>query len=314
MTSYRKVQNIKIAIVDYPHCLKSALYGFFEVFNLANQVCAEQGLLYRFYPQILDYNEQINFAGDTFNVILLPPSNRSEFYLNPSQHLINSLLHQYHMGASICSACAGTFILAATGLLQNKEATTHWKLEALFREKFPEVQLNTDKIIINQGDVITAGGMMSWLDLGLEVICKYTKPSVISSLGKYLVIDTGQREQRFYRQFTPILNHGDALILSIQQTLNNNFHLAQSIADIAEKNCLTERTFLRRFVKATQLKPKQYIQHLRIQKACDLLESTNLSFELIANQVGYQDSGACRKVFIRSVGLTPSEFRKRFVE
>ncbi|MFT6986072.1 MAG: transcriptional regulator GlxA family with amidase domain [Psychromonas sp.] len=308
------MQNIKIAIIDYPHCLKSALYGFFEVFNLANKICTEQGLLYQFSPQILDCSEKTDFSGNAFNLILLPPSNHSEFYLNPSKHLIRGLLQQHYKGANICSACAGTFILAATGLLKNKQATTHWGLEALFRNKYPEVQLNIDKILINQGDIITAGGMMSWLDLGLEVICKYTQPSVVRSLGKYLVIDTGQREQRFYRQFTPILNHGDALILSIQHRLKETFHLPQTIAEIAKQNCLTERTFLRRFVRTTQLKPKQYIQHLRIQKACDLLESTNLSFELIANQVGYEDSGACRKVFVRTIGLTPSEFRIRFVE
>ena len=308
------MKNIKIAIIDYPHCLKSAIYGFFEVFNLANRVCAEQGLLYQFSPHILDCSEKTDFSENVFNVILLPPSNHSEFYLNPSKHLIRGLIQQHYTGANICSACAGTFILAATGLLLNKQATTHWGLETIFRSKYPEVQLNIDKILINQGDIITAGGMMSWLDLGLEVICKYTQPSVVRSLGKYLVIDTGQREQRFYRQFTPILNHGDALILSIQHTLKETFHCSQTIADIAQQNCLTERTFLRRFVKATQLKPKQYIQHLRIQKACDLLESTNLSFELIANQVGYEDSGACRKLFVRTIGLTPSEFRKRFVE
>jgi transcriptional regulator GlxA family with amidase domain len=308
------MRNIQIAIINYPHCLKSARHGFFEVFSMANQVCAEQGMSTQFTPQIFNCSDNTDFAGTKFNVILLPPSNHSEFYLNPPKHLLCGLLQQHYAGATICSACAGTFIIAATDLLQNKVVTTHWKLESLFREKFPEVTLNVDKILINQGDIITAGGMMSWLDLALEIICKYTKPSVVRSLGKHLVIDTGQREQRFYRQFTPILNHDDELILSIQHTLKETFNLPQTIANIAKQNCLTERTFLRRFVNATQLKPKQYIQNLRIQKACDLLESTNLSFELIANKAGYEDAGSCRKLFIRTIGLTPSEFRKRFVE
>jgi len=308
------MRNIKIAIIDYPYCLKSALHGFLEVFNLANQVCDEQKLPCQFMPQLLNCNDNTDFTENRFNVVVLPPSNRSEFYLSPPKNLLRGLLQQHYSGATICSACAGTFILAAADLLQNKDVTTHWKLEALFREKYPEVTLNIDKILINQGDIITAGGMMSWLDLALEIICKYTKPSVVRSLGKYLVVDTGQREQRFYRQFTPILNHDDALILSIQHSLKETYHLPLTIAEIAKQNCLTERTFLRRFFRATQLKPKQYIQLLRIQKACDLLESTNWSFELIANKVGYEDNGACRKLFVRIIGLTPREFRKRFVE
>jgi len=306
--------NIKVAIVDYPDCLKSALYGFDELFNLANRVCAEQGVQVQFNPQIEAFTESSGELKNRFELILLPPSNQSKFYVTPSSTLIDALVQQHYHGATLCSACAGTFIVAATGLLTSKQVTTHWGLEAIFREKFPCVQLNTDKILINQGDIITAGGMMSWLDLGLEIIGQYTQPIVVRSLGKHLIIDTGQREQRFYRQFTPILNHGDTQILAIQHQLKETFTSSQRIADIAQQHCLTERTFLRRFFKATQLKPKQYIQHLRIQKACDLLESTNSSFDLIANQVGYEDSGACRKLFVRIMGLTPSEFKKRFVE
>lgn len=305
--------NINLAIIDYPNCLKSALYGFSEIFYFANRVCIEQGLSYQFTPQIINCDDKTDFSGRKFNVILLPPSNQSEYYLNPPKHLLRGLLQQHYAGAIICSACAGTFILAAAGLLHQKKVTTHWQLAPLFSEQFPDIALNVDKILINQGDIITAGGMMAWLDLAIEIILQYTQPSVVHSLGKYLVIDTGQREQRFYRQFTPILDHDDALILSIQHTLKATYHLPQTIAEIATKNGLTERTFLRRFFKATQLKPKQYIQQLRIQKACDLLASSNLSFELIAHKVGYQDNSACRKLFVRIVGLTPSEFRKRFV-
>ncbi|TEW51682.1 GlxA family transcriptional regulator [Psychromonas algicola] len=305
---------INIAIIDYPNSLKSALYGFVEMFNSANQIAAEQNVNCQFIPQIIDSSESTDFSNEKFTIILLPPSNRSDYYLTPSNHLLQGLLQQHLTGATLCSACAGTFILAATNLLKDKQVTTHWGLEAPFRQKFPEIRLNVDKILINQGNIITAGGMMSWQDLALEIICQYTNANVLHRLGKYLVIDTGQREQRFYRQFIPILNHGDTQILSIQHALKESFYLPQTIAEIATRNNLTERTFLRRFFKATQLKPKQYIQHLRIQRVCELLESSKLSFELIANQVGYEDSGACRKLFIRIIGLTPSEFRKRFVE
>ncbi|MCJ8340326.1 MAG: helix-turn-helix domain-containing protein [Pseudomonadales bacterium] len=212
----------------------------------------------------------------------------------------------------MAAACAGTFILAATGLLQGKTVTTHWGLEAIFVEKFPDLNLDIEKILINNGNLITAGGMLSWLDLGLEVVAQFSQPSVMRQLGKLLVVDTGSREQRFYQQFCPVLNHGDQTIINIQQYLQTSFQQKISVAKLAQKSCLTDRTFLRRFVQATTLKPVQYLYRLRIQKACDLLETTRYPFDWIANQVGFVDAGACRKIFVRIIGLTPSEFRKRF--
>ena len=308
------MKKIKVAIVDYPDCLQSALFGFYEVFTLANRVCNEQNLNICFQPHIIKATDTLISDSNHYQLLLLPPSQQSEYYLQPNEHLLCWIKAQHQCGVRIGSACAATFILAATGLLANKQVTTHWGLATQFSESYPRLKLNVDKILINEGDIITAGGMMSWLDLAFEVIGQYSQASVVRMLGKYLVVDTGKREQRFYRQFNPELQHGDALILSIQQHLQVHFSSPQSIKRLSLANNLTERTLLRRFVKATKLKPTQYIQQLRTQKACDLLESTNHSFEVISHQVGYEDAGACRKLFIRYIGLTPTEFRKRFVE
>lgn len=309
--------NIKIAVVDYPDSLKSAVFGLSEMLKMANRASAEQELDYSFDVQIVqphhDQPVKKESPDSRFDVVILPPSDDSHYYLSPEAKLLTWLQNQHSQGAILASACAGTFILAATQILDEKQVTTHWGLAALFHETYPQAKLNTDKILINEGDVITAGGMMSWLDLGLEIVAQFAQPSVMRQLGKMLVVDTGQREQRYYRQFSPVFNHGDSAILTVQQDLQTTFSQAVTVGMLAAKCCLTERTFLRRFVKATRLKPTQYIQRLRIQKACDLLETTTHSFEWIANQVGYEDAGACRKVFIRVMGLTPGEFRKRFV-
>ena len=303
---------INIALLAYPDSSQSALYGWQEMFMLANRACQEQQLSYEFNCAIISEQELAAATTKHFDVLLLPPSQSQDAYLNPSNKLISLLQQQHQHGAILASACAGCFILAATNLLNTKTVTTHWALASLFCERYPEIELSIDKILINQGDVITAGGMMSWLDLGLEVVGQFSQASVMRQLGKILVVDTGQREQRFYQQFIPIFNHGDSTILSVQQSLQRNFAENTSIKELAQQAYLTERTFLRRFVKATRLKPTQYIQKLRIQKACDLLETTKNSFESIASEVGYQDASACRKLFIKIMGLTPSEFRKRF--
>lgn len=315
-----KLVGISIAIVNYPGSLKSAVYGLYEMFKMANRASTSQHLDYVFEPRIIELDfvftkdaERVNTDNATFDVVVLPPSDESDYYLHPHQTLIDWLTHQHSQGAILTSACAGTFILSATRIINEKNVTTHWGLESLFLQTFPSVNLDIDKILIHEGDVITAGGMMSWLDLGFEIVAQFAQPSVMRQLGKLLVVDTGQREQRFYQQFSPSFNHGDSVILGVQQALQTTYHQHLTVSQLAEQCCLTERTFLRRFVKATQLKPTQYIQHLRVQKACELLETTPHPFEWIANQVGYEDVSACRKIFVRTMGLTPGEFKKRFV-
>ncbi len=301
------MKKISIGICYYPNALKSAIYGLEEMFVMANRFCKAQGI--EFEPIIF---KTTNNLTPKFSVILLPPSVQSDYYLKPQSILIEWLIVQHANGTIIASACGGGFILAATKLMKTRSITTHWNLSELFKKQFPHISLNTSEILIDHGDVISAGGMMSWLDLGFELVAKYSSLNVMRQLGKTLVVDTAQREQRFYQQFNPSYLHGDHPIITIQQTMNIGYMKLISIQELAKQANLTERTMQRRFLKATGYNPNQYLQRLRIQKACDLLENSQYSFDWIAKQVGYEDTGACRKVFNKTMGLTPKEFRIRF--
>ncbi|EOB3569262.1 AraC family transcriptional regulator [Vibrio vulnificus] len=301
--------KISIGICEYPSVLKSAVYGLEELFLLASRVCREQGIDVLFEPIIISHTDLIE---DSFTVVILPPASIDDYYLSPKDEFIEWLRAQYSKGTILSSACAGGFILASTNLLGKREVTTHWALAETFVRMFKDIPLNSNKILINHGDIVTAGGMMSWLDLGFELISKYSSPWVVRLLGKTLVIDTSQREQSYYQQFKPSFAHGDLVIVSVQQTMHQRYTEPVSIRQLAKQVNLAERTMQRRFLKATGYNPNQYLQRLRIQNACDYLESTKRSFEWIATQVGYEDISACRKVFINIVGLTPREFRKRF--
>ncbi len=305
---------MKIAIVEYPGSLKSAIYGLSEMFNTANILCKMHKIEFNFEIEILN-SESINKIPKEINyqVVIIPPGINQDYYLSAPIELINWIIDKYKQGSILCSACAGAFIIAATGLLDNREATTHWSLVNLFKEKFNDINLLPDKIIVRDGDIITAGGVMAWLDLGFELVQQFTKPEIMRQLGKILVVDTGHREQCYYQQFIPNLNHGDQTIIDTQRKLQAEFNNQIKISELAKESCLTERTFLRRFTKATGITPSEYLQRLRVQKACDLLESSTTTFEQIAYKVGYEDVSAFRKVFIKIMGLTPREFRKRFV-
>ena len=309
------MKHYQIAVLAYPHCLLSAVYGFVETFELANEACEEAGLEVRITTHILYEADLLNKQAtqQPYHAVLLPPSLEKASYSEKNASINDFLIAQHRQGAMLCSACAGAFFLAYTGLTDKRIMTTHWALEGLFRERFPQQAMDTSKILINQGDVISAGGMMSWVDLVLELVQALTNAHVVRQLGKTLVIDTGKREQRYYQQFQPNFDHGDAAILTVQHHLQGHFAELQRTESMAALAKLTPRTFLRRFAKCTGFNPNEYLQRLRIQVVCDKLEETTLPFESIALQVGYEDVGSCRKAFQKIMGLTPSAFRQRFV-
>jgi transcriptional regulator GlxA family with amidase domain len=131
-------------------------------------------------------------------------------------------------------------------------------------------------------------------------------------LGRHIIVDPGTREQSYYQSFSPNTLHGDNQVLKAQQEIQQHYGDQIVIADLARACFLSERTFLRRFAKATGYKPKEYLQRLRIQKACELFETSDISVEDAATQVGYRDISAFRKTFVKNMGLTPSEFTHRF--
>jgi transcriptional regulator GlxA family with amidase domain len=225
---------------------------------------------------------------------------------------MGKLVEYHRRGCILSSVCAGIFILAGTGLLEGREVTTHWELAGSFETAYPDIRVNTDRILIDGGDIITAGGLMSWLDLGLELIQRFSSPRIMRRTGKVLVVDTGSREQRYYRNFTPRRDHGDAEILIVQNHIRDHLERGIHIGELAALCALGERTFLRRFRTATGYTPVSYIQQVRIQRACELLESTPATVQEIVSRSGYGDIAAFRKIFIRITGLTPREFRKRF--
>jgi transcriptional regulator GlxA family with amidase domain len=299
---------MKIAVINYPHALQSAVYGLCELFEMTTLLPQAQ---FDFNAKILDLTQLKE--SDVYDIVILPPSVKDDYYLNPCETLLRWLNVQHKQKALLCSACSGAFILAAGGFLNQRKATTHWALAEEFKARFKLVTLETHHILVHEGSIITAGGLMSWLDLGLEIVSQFEGNAVMTQLGKNMVVDTGYRSQSYYQQFMPRRNHGNQAILSVQAYLDENFDQKLKISQLAELSHMSERSLLRHFFKSTGYKPIDYLQRLRIQKACDLLETSNHNFDIVASQVGYEDASACRKLFVRTLGLTPKEFRQRFV-
>jgi len=301
-------QNISIGIYQYAQAQKAAVYGLLDLFETAN---SQRELLGQSQQQALEIQVvQELTAQCQFSALILPPSIKGAQRLPElATHL--PLLHQN--GVLLCSVCAGAFLLAESGLLDHRKATTHWDLANDFRQQYPLIALDTDKLLIDDGDIITAGGLMAWVDLGLKLVDRYLGSSVMLATARFLLVDPGGREQRFYSVFSPVLTHGDQVIVQLQHWLQNHYAEGITVTQMARRVNLTDRTFIRRFQQATGLNPSQYLQHLRMGKARELMESSQLAVEQIAWQVGYQDPSAFRRSFRKIVGLTPKEYRYRFL-
>ncbi|MEH6446727.1 MAG: helix-turn-helix domain-containing protein [Oceanospirillaceae bacterium] len=297
-----------IAILAYSNAQKAAIYGLTDLLETAAKFQLEDKKRQEFTVCQLEEPDE-----EQYLAIIIPPSLGPQQSQQSRAALVTWLTRQHQQGAIICSVCAGAFLLAQTGLLKNRAATTHWALSEKFTQNFPDVLLDSDKLLIDEGDIMTAGGLMAWVDLGLRLVDRFIGTSIMQQTARYFLVDPGGREQRFYRTFSPALQHGDQAILGVQHWLQKHSNTKFTMASLAGKINLTERTFLRRFFKATKLNPSEYLQFLRVGKARSLMESSTLSVDEIAWQVGYQDSSAFRRIFHKTMGLTPREYRKRFM-
>lgn len=311
-------QIIHVAILEIPGSARSAVYGLIDLFQSVNRILGElrQAPDLRFQTARWRFEQDQKLSVDTMDavpsLVIVPPILDGQAYLEPQAAICACLQAWHRQGAVVSSACAGAFLLAQAGLLQGRKATTHWQLEAAFQYAFPDVELDIDALLLADSDLVTAGGVMSWMDLGLYLIGRYVPPTVVQALGRFLLVDTGVRQQSYYRGFVPVLDHSDRAILAVQHHIHRAYDRPVSVAQMAMLANLTERTFMRRFLKATGLRPTEYLQQQRVHKARELLENTRTTIESVAWQVGYEDVSAFRRMFQRQTGLPPGQYRARF--
>jgi transcriptional regulator GlxA family with amidase domain len=314
----------EIAVLIYPGAQLGAVHGLTDLFSIANMTARRRigdgapRLRYSHWrasddgdrvDRVLDSDPDLGGQPD---FVILPPAVVAPITAEDAAPLAAWLRRKHDGGATLASVCAGAFLLGETGLLENRAATTHWFYANDFAERFPGARLDIDKLVIDDGDLITAGGIMAWTDLGLKLIDRLLGPTAMLETARFLLVDPPGREQRYYSVFSPRLRHGDEAVLRVQHWLQATGARDATLAAMAEKAGLEPRTFLRRFHKATGLKPTEYCQHLRIGKAREALETTTRTIEQIAWEVGYADPGAFRKVFVKVTGLGPKEYRQRF--
>ena len=215
-------------------------------------------------------------------------------------------------GAAIASVCSGVGLVAATGMLDGKRATTHWALAQRFREMYPNVKWMPELMVTEDRGFYCGGGVHASLDLSLYLVEKFCGHEIAMESSKALLIETPRAWQAGFAVIPLKTEHKDDAISTAQDWLHQNFHRPFPLEDPARRAGMSLRNFVRRFKQATGDSPLTYLQKLRIAAAKRLLESSHRTMQEISDAVGYQDVAFFRALFQRHTGESPSAYRERF--
>lgn len=235
------------------------------------------------------------------------------FDTKPEQLLIHALNQAYQTGIRIVGLCYGTYALAYAGLLDHKKAATHWMAEQDFSERFPQIHLDRDALYVEDQRVVTSAGTGAALDCCLYLVREIYDAQIANKVSRVMVVPPHREggQAQFIEQ--PVAKSSqDAQINLLLDFLRKNLSIQHPIEDLAERAHMTRRTFTRHFKKATGLTLVDWLNTERIRLSCELLETTNLSIEKIAELSGFNHPVSFRKNFREKYGTSPQAWRKSF--
>ena len=250
--------------------------------------------------------ERLNHAD-----LILIPGWRSKDAPVPDD-LIEALRAAHRHGARIVSICSGVFVLAATGLLDGKRATTHWRYSNALAQRFPQIRVEPDVLYIDEGDVLTSAGSAAGIDLCLHIIRGDYGADIANAIARALVLPAHREGGQAQYIPRPLATRSDTslapLLDEVRAKLNTDW-TAQAIADAAH---MSPRTLLRRFKAQTGKSPMAWLVETRVDYARELLETTELDISSIGETTGLGAPETVRLHFKRKVGVSPSAYRKQY--
>jgi transcriptional regulator GlxA family with amidase domain len=304
----------------------SSITGTFDILSRANQYWQKMGKGPRIEICIAGYMTELKLDGGFFSInpvnideitytdLVIIPSLSHDYdnILKENKALISWIREQYKGGAEIASICTGAFLLAATGLLDGKTCSTHWNAAAGFKRLFPNVNLQTDKLLAVERGIYTNGGAYSFLNLVLFLVEKYFDRQTAILCSKIFQIDIDRTSQSPFFIFQAQKNHGDEVISRAQIYIEENLSEKISFEALASKLSVSRRNFDRRFIKATGNTPVEYLQRVKVEVAKSTLEKGRKNIFEVMYDVGYSDDKAFREVFKKITGLSPLDYKSKF--
>jgi len=226
--------------------------------------------------------------------------------------IVDALRDAHARGARLLSICSGAFVLAATGLLDGRRATTHWRYADALRRRYPRIEVDPDVLYIDEGALLTSAGSAAGLDLCLHLVRRDWGARVANHVARRLVIPPhrdGGQAQYVERPVEAVDRHALSPLLD---TMRRRLAEPLSIARLARMASMSERSFMRHFKAATGLTPTDWLVRTRVERARELLEDSRHSVERIAGLTGFGTATTLRHHFRRRVGASPRAYRERF--
>jgi transcriptional regulator GlxA family with amidase domain len=217
------------------------------------------------------------------------------------------LLQQRRVAKRIAASCSSVFLLGEAGLLDGRAATTTWWLAQTFRERYPDVRLDESRMLVRDGVYLTAGSAFAQLDLALAIVTATMGAEIANLCARYMLIDRRASQARYMIQSH--IRHVDATVIAAERWIDAHLSTPITVTELAAAVAMSPKTLSRRIVAATGLSPVRFLQRRRVMEAVQLIETTSMTVEEVAAQVGYQDATALRKIIKRELGTTPSTLR-----
>ena len=320
-----------IAFLAYPNCSLWSLIGSFEMFQKTSRIAqlhsdkiqvkqtfnlllvssTSEKRIQGSYGNFFETGVTI-YEMDRPDILIIPGFDRDVTTILSDTEMIMKIKEFYNEGTDIATACTGSFILAATGLLDYKSATTHWVFSREFASRFPKTELVIDRMLIDHERICMSGGASSFQNLMIYLIEKYISKELAIFMSKMLLIDNDRFLQSPYAIFNGQKTHGDESVLYAQQAIEKRVDEFISIDELAQITNMSNRNFLRRFKQATGDTPFVYIQRTKIEAAKSMMEDSHYHLLDIALKTGYNDFSSFRKSFKKYTGIPPQEYRKKY--
>lgn len=319
---------MNVAILNYNGVVPTSVTGPYDMLNkvagIAQALNVDTGLV--FDVDIVNTTEDVsdeefNVVGNTairtkkvYDFVLVPAMdfNYIQKVLQEEREMVKWIRYQYEQGSDVCAICMGTFILAATGLLDGKRATTHWMGVPYFKQLYPEVILEHDKVIIDEGRIYSCGAAYSFTSLMIYLVEKFCGRNMALAVSKVFMIQVHEAGQNAFSIFNLQHAHDDKIIKNVQQFISENYNYRLNVKELGERFNMSQRSFMRKFKDVTGNTPLEYIQRVKIEAAKRQLEKGQQTVEEISMDVGYEDFSSFRNIFKRITGLTPQEYKRKY--
>lgn len=318
----------RISILVPEKAILASLEGTRQLFTQVNSFCKEKEMEPLFDIQLVGLKKAVKASGGLFTVnttqligdvtktdlIIIPAIDGDmQTALQKNKDFIPWIIQQHKKGAEVASLCLGAFLLASTGLLKGKKCATHWAAENAFRKMFPDVELVTEKIITDDSGFYSSGGAFSYLNLILYLIEKYAGREMALLSAKIFAIEIDRETQLPFTVFHGQKDHEDNEIRQAQDFIEKNYKEKISVEHLVSMFALSRRNLERRFKKATSNTVMEYIQRVKIEAAKIQLEQNRKNVNDVMYDVGYVDNKAFRNMFKKYTGLSPLEYKSKFV-